>query len=128
MLRYLVVLGVFLGMILSTAPVLAIEVVDAVITTAIIDREPVDSVEAFPRQNGKLYCFTRIIGAEDSTMVYHVWYRGKQLMSRVELPVRSADWRTWSAKRFLEDWAGEWRVEIQDVDGNVLRVVGFQLR
>lgn len=128
MLRFLIVLGGLLAMVFSTAPVLAVEVVDAVITTAIVDREPVDSVEAFPIQNGKLYCFTRIIGAEDSTVVYHVWYRDDQLMSRVELPVNSSDWRTWSAKRFLEDWSGKWHVEIQDADGKRLRQVDFQLR
>lgn len=128
MLRYLVVLGGILLMVLSTAPALAVEVVDAVITTAIVDRAPVDSVEVFPIQNGKLYCFTRIIGAEDSTVVYHVWYRDEQLMSRVELPVNSPDWRTWSAKRFLEGWPGKWHVEIQDANGNRLRKVDFQLR
>ena len=128
MLRYLAVLGGLLVMVLSTAPVLAVEVVDAVITTAIEDREPVDSVEVFPIQNGKLYCFSRIIGAEDSTVVYHVWYRDEQLMSRVELPVNSPDWRTWSAKRFLAEWPGQWHVEIQDADGNRLRKVDFQLR
>ncbi len=128
MLRYLAVMGVLLGIVLSSVPVMAIEVVDVVITTAIIDREPTDRVEVFPVQNGELYCFTRIIGANQSTVVYHAWYRDEQLMSRVELPVNSPHWRTWSAKRFLEDWSGEWRVEIQDVDGNVLREVGFQLR
>ena len=128
MLRYLVVLGGILMTVLSTVPVLAVEVTDAVITTAIVDREPVDSVEVFLIQNGKLYCFTRIIGAEDPTVVFHVWYRDEQLMSRVELPVNSPDWRTWSAKRFLEDWAGKWHVEIQDANGNRLRKVDFQLR
>ena len=126
--RYLVVLGGLFVMVLLTAPALAVEVVDAVITTAIVDREPVDSVEVFPIQNGKLYCFTRIIGAEDSTVVYHVWSRDDQLMSRVELPVNSSDWRTWSAKRFLVDWSGRWHVEIQDADGKRLRQVDFQLR
>ena len=128
MLRYLVVLGGLLVMVLSTAPVLAVEVVEAVITTAIVDREPVDSVDVFPIQNGKLFCFTRIIGAEDATVVYHVWYRDEQLMSQVELPVNSTDWRTWSEKRFFEDSPGKWHVEIQDVHGNPLRKVAFQLR
>ena len=125
MLRYLVVSGGLLLMLLSATPGLAVEAVDAVITTAIVDREPVDSVEAFPIQNGKLYCFTRIIGAEDSTVVYHACYRDEQLMSRVELPVNSPDWRTWSAKRFLEDWPGKWHVEIQDANGNRLQKVDF---
>jgi hypothetical protein len=106
---------------------LAINSVDAVMTTAIFDREPVDEVEAFPRQNGKLYCFTRILGAEEPVKIYHVWYRGEQLMSRVELPVKSSNWRTWSAKRFLEAWSGEWHVEVQDERGIVLKQVDFKL-
>jgi len=127
-LRYLAVMGSLLWMAVSATTVWSIEVVDAVITTEVVDRNPVDQVKAFPIQNGKLYCFTRIIGAESATEVHHVWYRGKQLMSRMKLPVNSTDWRTWSAKRFLEDWSGEWHVEIQDVDGNVLQSVDFQLR
>ena len=128
MLRYILVFVVLLGSVASTTPSWAIEVADAVITTAIIDREPVDRVEAFPIQNGMLYCFSRIVGAEDPTTIFHVWFRDTQLMSRVALPVNSPDWRTWSAKRFLEDWPGEWHVEIQDVDGNVLETVSFLLR
>ena len=128
MLRYLAVAGFLLWMTVSATNVWSIEVVDAVITTSVIDRRPVDQVKAFPIQNGKLYCFTRIIGAEDPTEVYHLWYRGEQLMSRTKLSVNSPDWRTWSAKRFLEDWSGEWHVEIHDVDGNVLQKVNFQLR
>ena len=126
--RYLILIIMVLALVLSAGQVLALEVVDAVITTAVIDREPVDNVEVFPLQNGQLYCFSRIAGADEPTVVYHVWYRGERMVSRVELPVNSSNWRTWSAKRFLEGWSGEWHVEIQDVDGNILRKVEFQLR
>lgn len=126
MLRYMVLTSIIL-MSFALRPSLAIDAVDAVITTAVFDREPVDMVEVFPRQNGKLYCFTRITGAEEPVKVYHVWYRGEQLMSRVELPVNSSSWRTWSAKQLLEDWPGEWHVEVQDESGNVLKRVDFQL-
>lgn len=126
--RNLALIGMLLVTALSARAACAIEVADAVITTAIVDREPVDQVEAFPLQNGLLYCFTRIIGADQPTVVYHAWFRGQQMMSRVELPVNSPDWRTWSVKRFLEDRPGEWHVEIQDVDGNVLQKIGFLLR
>ncbi len=126
--RSLLLIGLVLLLAWPVDQVLAIEVVDAVITTAIIDRQPVDKVEAFPIRNGKLYCFTRITGVDEPTVVYHVWFLDKQLMSRVELPVNSSDWRTWSAKTFLAEWPGEWRVEIQDIDGNLLKEVNFQLR
>ena len=128
MLRYLVVLGAFMWLTLPAATVWSIEVVDATITTAVVDRAPVDQVKAFPTQNGKLYCFTSIVGSESPTEVYHAWFHGERLMSRVKLPVNSPDWRTWSAKSFLEDWLGAWHVEIQDVDGNVLHEVNFQIR
>ena len=128
MLRCLMVSWLLLWMALSATPVWSIEVIEAVITTAVVDRNPVDQVTAFPTQNGKLYCFTRIIGAEGPTEVAHVWYHGKQLMSRMKLPVNSPEWRTWSAKSFLEDQSGEWHVEIHDFDGNILQKVGFQLR
>lgn len=127
MLRYFLAVGVLLQVTFSVNPVWAVEVDRLVITTAIVDREPIDSVEVFPVQNGKLYCFSRIVGAEPETKIYHVWYRDGQLMSRVELPVNSPDWRTWSAKSFLASWQGEWHVEIQDMSGLVLKKISFQV-
>ena len=106
----------------------ALEVDEAVLTTVVVDREPVDRVEVFPRQNGTLYCFTRIVGAEGETAVYHLWYYGEELMSRVELTVKSPNWRTWSSKKLLEDWPGAWRVEIQDAQGNLLEKLSFEMR
>ena len=127
MCRYLL-LGLVLVMNLSVGNALAIEVSDILITTEVIGREPVDDVEVFPRKGGKLFCFTRITGADEPTVVHHVWYRDEELISRVVLPVNSSDWRTWSARQLLEDLPGAWRVEIQDVDGNLLQKVNFQLR
>lgn len=126
--RYLVLISVVMGILCGAASVSAVEITDAVITTAVVDREPVDAVEAFPVQNGKLFCFTRVMGAEEPTVIYHLWYREGQLMSRVELPVKSSSWRTWSAKNLLEDWPGDWRVEVQDATGQLLQTLSFQLR
>jgi len=46
-------------------------------------------------------------------------------MARIELPVRSINWRTWSSKRIPADWSGSWRVEIQDQYGEVLTTLPF---
>jgi hypothetical protein len=128
MLRFLLVISTVLAAVLWAGHALALEVAEAVITTAVVDREPVDEVEVFPIQGEKLYCFTRITGAGEPTTIYHLWYYGEQLMSRVELPVQSPDWRTWSAKGFLATGQGDWRIEIQDASGMILRQVSFQLR
>lgn len=128
MLRSVRFMSIVLAFVLWAGHALALEVVEAVITTAVVDREPVDEVEVFPVQCEKLYCFTRVTGAGEPTNVYHLWYYGEQLMSRVKLTVQSPDWRTWSAKGFLASWPGAWRIEIQNASGMVLMQVNFQLR
>ena len=50
----------------------ALEITDAVLTTAVIDREPIDRVEVLPRQSGTLYCFTWVVDAQGETAVYHL--------------------------------------------------------
>ncbi len=104
-----------------------LRVEDGTITTAVENRMPVDSIETYPADYGKLYCFTRIIGAQKETYVTHVWFYEDQEMARVSLPVRSADWRTYSSKRFLPQWAGDWSVVIEDEQGRSLAELSFRL-
>ncbi|MBD1399384.1 DUF2914 domain-containing protein [Pelovirga terrestris] len=104
-----------------------IQVVDVSITSAIENRMPVDNLEVYPADYGKLYCFTRIVGAEGETQVTHVWFYEDQEMARVTLPVQSADWRTFSSKRFLPQWIGQWSVVIEDQQGSSLAQVMFRL-
>ena len=104
-----------------------LRVADAGITTAIEDRMPVDDIKTYPADYGKLYSFTRILGAQTDTYVTHVWFYEDQEMARVSLPVRSGDWRTYSSKRFLPQWAGSWSVVIEDKQGRVLAELPFRL-
>jgi hypothetical protein len=104
-----------------------LKVADVTITTAIVNQMPVDHVEVYPADYGKLFCFTRVLGAEKETRVTHVWYYQEDELARVELQVGSADWRTYSSKRFLPQWAGQWRVDILDEKGQQLATVPFVL-
>ena len=104
-----------------------LQVVDVSITSAIENRMPVDSLEVYPADYGKLYCFTRVVGAVSETQVTHVWLYEDQEMARVTLPVQSADWRTFSSKRFLPQWIGQWSVVIEDEQGSALAEVMFRL-
>ncbi|MGA8180629.1 MAG: hypothetical protein WB792_11250, partial [Desulfobacterales bacterium] len=48
--------------------------------TAVKDRQPSGVGSVFPEDLDKLYCFTKIGGAEGATYVYHVWYfRDKEI-------------------------------------------------
>jgi len=128
MLNKLMLWGVCFALLLPAQPGAALEVVQIAITTAVINREPVDSVVVYPLQDSLLYCFTHIVAADEPTVVSHVWYRNDQFISRTELSVKSSNWRTWSAKRLIEGWEGDWRVDVLDADGGLLKTVEFQLR
>lgn len=104
-----------------------LNVQEAVITTAVVERAPVDAVQSYPVTVGKLYCFTQVTGAQEETSLTHVWFWGEKEVARTTLPVRSANWRTWSVKTILPSWTGEWRVDILDAEGNLLHSLPFVL-
>ena len=95
--------------------------------TAVEERQPVAADSAFAVDTDRVYCYTKIVGVEGESTVTHVWFRGDKEMARVELPVRSASWTTWSSKRLLPEWAGTWRVDVLDASGSVLQSLEFTL-
>lgn len=127
MLKKIVILFIVSFALLCSVVAAEVRVADAVITTAIEKQMPVDKVETYPADYGKLFCFTRIVGAEKETQVTHVWYYREDELARVDLSVGSADWRTYSSKRFLPQWAGQWRVVVFAEDGRELATVPFVL-
>mgnify|MGYP001201337787 FL=1 len=127
MLKKICCLSFLLCLLFSTCALAEIQIADAVITSGIEKQMPVDQLEVYPADYGKLYCFTRVVGAQKDTRVTHVWYYQDNEMARVELAVGSADWRTYSSKRFLPQWAGQWQVVILDEAGRQLTAVPFVL-
>ncbi|MCK4503399.1 MAG: DUF2914 domain-containing protein [Desulfuromonadales bacterium] len=122
---FILLIGIMLSATLVGAAEL--QVVDGTITTAIKQQMPVDKIELYRADFGKLYCFTRIVGADTNTEVTHVWYYQDSEMARVTLSVGSGDWRTYSSKRFLPQWAGAWRVVVLADDGNEIATIPFTL-
>jgi len=103
----------------------ALTVADLQMTTAIKDHSPVDKVAIYPAQNGKLYCYSRIEGAQEATGIEHLWfYEGKE-MARVRLPIRSLNWRTYSSKKILSQWKGRWQVRVLSDAGDELAATNF---
>jgi hypothetical protein len=111
----------------TTAQATNISVETASICRNIVDREPVDEASSFPVSVGKLYCFTKIVGAEDPTEVIHVWYFGDVERARVNLSIGGASWRTYSSKVIQEHEIGDWRVDVLDASGNVRATLIFTI-
>jgi hypothetical protein len=88
-----------------------------------VDRETrtlVGEAETFASDLERIYCLTRIRGAQPPLTVTHAWFHDGKSMALVELEVGSGDWRTYSSKRILPTWTGNWEVKVLDPAGKVL--------
>ncbi len=107
-----------------------LRVLRAYVCKGIDQSEPTEAGKSFiPEEDGvlRLCCFSEIAGAGTTATVFHIWYWGDREMARVELAVRSARWRTWSTKRILDEWRGEWHVDVTDRDGTILSRLDFSV-
>src|SRR2546430_6497623 len=106
------------------APATAIEVTEGVVAKTVLDRQPQDTGSTFPADVGQVVCWTKLSGAEGSS-VHHVWFHGDTQVGDVELQVGGSPWRTWSKKSVPPDWTGAWHVEVRDAAGTVLKRFDF---
>lgn len=101
--------------------------VETQVCSGVEERMPVDSMTSYSADVEKVFVWCKVTGAEDSTSIYLAWkWRGTEL-ARVELPVKSTNWRTWSSKKMWPTWTGQWDVEILDAQGDILKSVGFTI-
>lgn len=108
----------------DTAP---FEIARLVIAGSVENLEPVGVVDAFAASTEKVYCFLEARQIKQDTTVRFVWFHGETNTAVVELPLRKGQrWRTYSSKK-IGGRTGDWRVEIQDTDGNVLDSIGFMV-
>lgn len=91
----------------------------------VVDRTPVSINSVFSTNVGRLYCFTKVVGARKETKITHNWFKNGKLQSSITLPVKSSSWRTWSLKEIRASDAGDWMVEVLGEDGNPLEAILF---
>lgn len=111
---------VFLSVLLLSQENPTVNVEDIQICAFVEDRQPVESDTSFTNEVGQLYCFTKVNGDQDSTLISHVWYYNDKEVTNVELKVKSKAWRTWSSKKIAADLIGKWRVDVLSSTGEVL--------
>jgi len=99
-----------------------LRVIRTYVCKGIEQSEPTEAGKSFIPEDGvlRLCCFSEIAGAAGPDTVLHIWRWGDREMARVVLEVKSSRWRTWSTKRILDEWRGEWHVDVTDSDGVVL--------
>ena len=98
-----------------------------VIGTGVENGEPVGAAETFPASTEKLYCFLEATDITKDVEISFVWYNGEKELSKFAVPLKMGPrWRTYAYKN-LRGLKGDWKVEIKDPDGKVVKDVKFKV-
>ncbi len=128
LLGMLVVCWALMAAVSVQADTAEVAIKDAVVCREVVDRAPVGAAEVFPKDLPRVYCFCRVTGMQGEGAIVHNWYYQGALKASIKLPVRAANWRTWSYKAISPDQAGEWMVEILTESGTALESVVFNVQ
>jgi len=106
-----------------------LKVTEMAVTTKIVKGSPIDSVRSISSSSVKaLYCFTRFQAPQGTdTTIKHIWYRDDAVMHGDEMPVKGSRWRTYSQISVQKGHTGEWRCDVVDSEGTLLKSVSFRM-
>ena len=124
--KVIIALCLLIPFVSNAEPAAALSVEDSTICTGVANREAVGAGTSFAVSVGRLYCFSKIAGIQESTEIVHVWYYGDTERARISLGVNPPAWRTNSSKIIQAHEVGSWRVEILDGSGNLLETLKFE--
>jgi hypothetical protein len=99
-------------------------VVRAAFTSAVVDREPADSLKSLTTEFDKVFFFTEIANME-GRQVKHQWIYDGKVVAEVPFQIGGPRWRIYSSKRLMKDWVGQWTVAVVDETGRKLREDSF---
>jgi hypothetical protein len=72
-------------------------------------------------------CFLEAADIAKDTEVALAWFHGQNEITKINLPLKMGRrWRTWAFKS-LRGEKGDWKGEIKDTDGNLLKDVKFRV-
>jgi len=99
----------------------------AVFGTGVENSEPTGTAETFPASTEKVYCFIEATNIPKDTEVTFVWSQGDKELSKFNLPLKTGSrWRTYAYKN-IRGLKGDWKVEIKDAEGKVLKEAKFKV-
>ncbi len=97
-----------------------------ILTTGIVDHEPVDTVQAFSvAVDSHAFCHIRVYNTTDPTNIRFRWIKNdtSYAVTQAEVGI-STGWRTYSS---IRPQAGKWKVQILGPDRVVLRQKSFSI-
>jgi hypothetical protein len=97
------------------------------IAGSVENREPLGIAATFPATTEKVYCYLEFKDVPQDTTITYVWTLGQDEMGKVTQQVKqSSRWRTW-ANKSLNGMTGDWKVDVLDESGAVLKSATFKV-
>jgi hypothetical protein len=91
------------------------------------NRAPVGEAEVFPASTPKVYSYLEAKDIVEDTNVSFVWHFEENQVAKVDLTLRKGSrWRTYASKN-IATFKGDWKVELQDASGKVLKAIAFKV-
>jgi hypothetical protein len=102
-------------------------IVRVVVGTGVENNEPVGVAETFPVSTEKVSCFLQATDIAKDTELSLVWFHNQDEKLKTILPLKLGKrWRTYANKN-LRGLKGDWKIEIKDAGGNLLKEVKFKV-
>lgn len=99
----------------------------AALTTAIVNREPVDKLNksVTAREKSKpLFYFTEIVDMKGTTLT-HRWRHEGRVVADMKFRIESDRYRVFSNKQMRANSKGNWQIEVLDQTGRTLQTAHF---
>ncbi len=111
----------------APAPAASLTIARMEIAGAVENREPVGIAASFPATQDRVSCFLEFQNVSKATTVNVVWTLGANEMGKVTLNVKPfAKFRTW-ANKTIGGMKGDWKVDVVDENGVVLKSATFKV-
>ncbi|MBM4324750.1 MAG: DUF2914 domain-containing protein [Deltaproteobacteria bacterium] len=95
--------------------------------TGVEKGEPIGVADKFPVTQEKVYCFLEAKNIPKDMDISFVWVHGQKELLKTTLPLKmGAKWRTYAHKN-LRGLKGDWKVEIKDAGGNLIKDIQFKV-
>lgn len=105
-----------------------IRIQEMAVTTKIVRGKPIDSVHRISHRSIRtLFCYTRGVKDPSVDRLKHRWSRNGTVVETMDLPAPGRSFAISSSRRVTPADVGDWRVDLLDPDGRVIRSVSFRM-
>lgn len=108
-------------------PAVSLNISRMEIASSVENREPVGIAASFPASQEKVFCYVELKDVSKDSAITFIWTLGANEMGKVSQQVKkSSRWRTW-ANKSIGGMKGDWKVDVLDESGAVLKSAAFKV-